>query len=186
MLWWLVDNANLVLLALVLLALILGVRFWLTRRGAYLIGLGGVVALMVLVWVLSLLIVTDRKRLVLTVEEVAARINKQDLAGAFQYFADDVLFKIDGQNWPLTRKQLLNLGERTFGKGRIEGIVVWDVEVEKVERPSAVVSFYVRPTDEQTYARCEAECVLHGEGDWRVKVLKITLPPGARPWLGRL
>jgi hypothetical protein len=184
MLWWLVDNANLVLLALVLLAIILGVRFWLTRRGAYLIGLAGVVALMVLVWVLSLLIVTDRKRLVLTVEEVAARINQKDLPGAFKHFEDKVRLVIDGKGKLLTRDEVLGLAKMVFQKGGIEGIVVWDVEVEKVERPSAVVSFYVRPTDEQGYARCEAECVLHGEGDWRVKVLKIAMPPGGRRWLG--
>jgi hypothetical protein len=182
MLWWLSDNANLVLLALGLVAIVLGVCLWLTRRGAYLVGLGGVVALMVLVWVLSLLVVTDRKRLVHIVEEVVARINQKDLPGAFKYFADDALVKIDGQT--LTGKQLLGLAQEALKQWRIEGIAVWDVEVEKLERPNAIVSFSVRPTDELVVARCEAQCVLHGEGDWRVKVLKITLPPGARQWRG--
>jgi hypothetical protein len=184
MLWWLVDNANLVLLALGLIGLVLGVCLWLTRRGAYLIGLGGVVALMALVWVLSLLIVTDRKRLVRTVEDVAARINKQDLPGAFQHFEDKVRLEIDGKGRVLTRDEVLGLAKMAFRKGGIEGIVVWDVEVEKVERPGAVVSFSARPTDEPAIARCQAECVLHGERDWRVKVLKITMPPGGRQWLG--
>jgi hypothetical protein len=178
MLWWLVDNANLVLLVLGLVAIALGVLLWLTRRGAYLIGLGGVVALMALVWVLSLLVVTDRKRLVHIVEEVTERLNQKDLPGAFKYFADDALVKIDGQ--ALTRKQLMELAKDAFKRWGIERLIVWDVKVEKVERPRAVVSFTVRPNDELAFARCEAECVLHGEGDWRVKVLKITLPPGGR------
>jgi hypothetical protein len=184
MLWWLVDNSNLVLLLLVLAALLLGVSWWLTRRGAYLFGLGGVVALMVVVWVLSLLIVTDRKRLVLLVHDVEQQINKRDLAGAFNHFAEDAELVMDGQRRARTREAILGVAKMVFQKGRIEGIKVWDVEVEKVDRPSAVVTFYVRPTDEQSYARCEAQCVLHGERSWRVKVLKIDLPPGGRPWLG--
>jgi hypothetical protein len=184
MLWWLADNANVVLLVLVLVAVALGVHFWLTRRGASLIGLVGVVALMVLVWVLSVVVVTDRKQLVRTVDDVVLRINKQDLPGAFTHFADEVQLVIDGRSKQLTRGEVLGLARIAFQKGRIEGLVVWDVEVEKVERPHATVSFYVRPTNEQGYARCVAQCVLQGEKDWRVQTLKIDMPPGGRQWIG--
>ena len=184
MLWWVADNANLVLLVLVLAAVALGVHFWLTRRGASLLGLAGVVALMVLVWVLSLVVVTDRKQLVRTVEEVARRINQQDLTGAFGHFADKVRLEINGRGRVLTRGEILGLAKMQFQQGRIEGLIVWDVEVEKVERPHATVSFYVRPTDQQGYARCEAQCVLQGEKDWRVQALKVDLPPGGKQWIG--
>ena len=43
--WWLVDNANLVFLILVLIVLVLAVRWRLTHQGKYLIGAGAVVAL---------------------------------------------------------------------------------------------------------------------------------------------
>jgi hypothetical protein len=183
MLWWLVDNSNLVLLFLVLACLGLGVGWWLTRRGAFLLGLAGVAALAIAVWVLSLLIVTDRKRLVSIVNEVADRINKRDFPAAFDRFEDRVRVELDGRPRSLTRDDVMGIAKLTFQKGGLDGLVVWDVEVEKVDRPNAVVTFYARPTNQQGYARCEAECVLHGEKDWRVRVLKITTPPGGQQLL---
>ncbi len=181
MVWWLVDNANLVLLVLLLVGVGLGVHFWLTRRGASLLGLGGVIALMVLLWVLSLLVVTDRKRLVLIVDEVAARLNKKDMTGAFQYFEDKVKLEINGKGWSLTRTQLATMAKLSFEKNKIDGIRVGSVEVEKVERPHAVVSFYV--FTEYGYGQCVAECVLHDQKDWRVKELQVKLPPGGQQWI---
>ncbi len=175
MLWWLVDNANLVFLLLGLIALVLGVRFWLTRRGAYLIGAGAVVALIGLVWVLSLLIVTDRRRLVLLVEEVTDKLNRKDFKGAFSHMADEVEFEMSKRSAKVSRKLLQWVAESNFKRRDIQEIIVWNVDVEKVERPAAVVSFYVRPTTETGYAVCTAECVLVGE-DWLVKGLKIDLP----------
>ena len=181
MLWWLVDNANLVLLVLGLVALGFGVHFWLTRRGASLVGLGGVIALMGLVWVLSMLVVTDRKQLVLIVDDVAARLNKRDLAGAFNHFEDRVRLEIDGEGKSPTRGELVAMATELFKKGQIEEIRVRNVEVEKVDRPNAVVSFGVYTN--LGYGQCQAECVLHGEKDWRVKKLKIELPPGGPKWI---
>jgi hypothetical protein len=178
MLWWLVDNANLVLLVLILAALLLGVGWWLTRRGAFVLGLAGVIALAVLVWVLSLLIVTDRKQLVRTVEDVAQRINSRDLDSAFRHFADEVELDINGNKQKLTREQLQKLAASYFKKGQISGIAVRDVDVDKVERPVAVVSFHVRPTDQPGIARCEATCRLMGERDWRVTALKVEFVGG--------
>jgi hypothetical protein len=174
MLWWLVDNANLVLLLLVLAALVLGVGWWLTRRGAFVLGLAGVLALAVLVWVLSLLVVTDRKQLVRIVEDVAQKINTKDLAGAFRHFADEVELDINDLKVKRPRKKLEEMAEDNFKRWKIAGVVVWDVDVEKVERPDAVVRFYVRAQDQPgTYARCEAKCRLTGERDWRVTALKV-------------
>jgi hypothetical protein len=173
MLWWLVDNANLVLLILVLAGLVLGVGWWMTRRGAYVLGLAGVIALAILVWVLSLLIVTDRRQLVLTVQEVARKVNNKDLAGAFLHFADDVELEINGVKRELTREALQKMAASYFKPGQITGINVADVDVDRVERPTAVVSFYVSATDQPGIARCEAKCRLTGERAWRVTALKV-------------
>ncbi len=173
MLWWLVDNANLVLLLLVLAALVLGVGWWLTRRGGYLLGLAAVIGLAILVWVLGLLVVTDRGRLIRTVEEVAQRINAKDLDGAFRHFADEVELDLNGRKQMYTRERLRKLAEDSFRQARISGIRVRAVDVEKVERPTAVVSFNVLPADQPGIARCEATCKLTGERDWRVTALKV-------------
>ncbi|MCI0457756.1 MAG: hypothetical protein L0Z62_12365 [Gemmataceae bacterium] len=176
MLWWVVDNANLMFLLLGLIVLVLAVRFWLTRRGAYLIGAGAAVALVGLVLALSLLIVTDRKRLVLLVDEVTDKLNRKDFKGAFSHMADEVQFEMSNQKKKVSRKLLQWAAERDFQKHRIQSITVSNVGVDNVERPTAVVSFNIQPTGERSgLALCTAECVLVGE-DWLVKGLKIELP----------
>ena len=65
-------------------------RWRATRHGNYLIGLGAVAALAALVIVLSLVVVTDRKRLVWTVEEVARQISGKNFDAAFSHFAEEV------------------------------------------------------------------------------------------------
>jgi hypothetical protein len=183
MLWWLVDNANLVLLFLLLAALLMGVAWWLTRRGGYLIGAGAAAALFALVWVLSLLIVTDRKRLVQTVNEVARRINAEEYDSAFGHFADEVELDLDGAKSKVPRQWLRTYAEGIFKRKDVAGLVVWEVEVEKVRRPRAVVTFYARPNNQQGHARCTANCVLQGENDWRVESLKAESVGEKLKWL---
>jgi len=179
MLWWLVDNANLVFLVLGLIVLVLAVRWRLTRRGKYLIGAGVVVALIGVVWALTLLIVTDRKRLVQIVEEVTEKLNRKDFQGAFTHMADEVQLEMSGRSARLPRKALQGLAESSFKRYGVPGITVWSTEVEKVERPTAQVSFYLRPTNEVKYAVCTADFLLVGE-DWLVSGLKIEPPAGAQ------
>ena len=177
MLWWVVDNATLVCLFLGLAGLVLALRWRLTRQGSYLIGLGVVAALIALVIVLSLTVVTDRKQLVRTVEEVAQQINAKKLDAAFGHFADEVQLELSGQApRTLSRKVVQALAQMTLQNRNVPGIEVWDIEVESVERPKAVVSFYLRPKDQSGYAVCRAECMLLGERTWRVQKLKLELP----------
>jgi hypothetical protein len=173
MIWWLVDNATLVYLLLGVAAVALALRWRLTRRGKYLVALGAVAALVAVVVVLSLVVVTDRKRLVWTVEEVARRINDKQFHEAFRYFADEVRLELNEQKRTLSKGAVRALAEMRFKEGALSGIDVGNIDVEKVERPNAVVTFAVRPRGEPGAGRCQADFVLVGEGDWRVKALKI-------------
>jgi hypothetical protein len=183
MLWWLVDNANLVCLFLLVAALVLAVAWSMTRRGGYLIGVGVAVGLFALVLVLSLLIVTDRRRLVQTVKEVSRQINAEQFEAAFGHFADEVELDLDGQKSKMKRKDLQAFAGMIFKRKDVGGLVIWDIEVESVQRPKAVVTFYARPKEQQGYARCTATCVLHGENDWRVETLKAESVGEKLRWL---
>jgi hypothetical protein len=183
MLWWLADNATLVCLFLLVAALVLGFAWWGTRRGGYLVGAGVAAALFALVWALGLFVMTDRKRLVQTVNEVARLINAEKYDAAFDHFAEEAELDLDGVKSKLPRKQLQDMAGRIFKRPDVGGLVVWEVEAEKVQRPEAVVSFYARPANQQGYARCTATFVLHGDRDWRVKSLKAESVGDKLRWL---
>src|SRR6266511_4010770 len=110
MLWWLVDNANLVFLILGLITLVLAVRWRLTHQGKYLVG------------ALTLVIVTDRKRLVQIVEEVTEKLNRKDFQGAFSHMADEVQLEMSGRSAKLPRKVLQGLAESSFKHYGVQGI----------------------------------------------------------------
>ncbi len=176
MLWWLVDNANLVILVLGLVALVLGVRWWLTRQGKYLVGLGAAVGLIGVVWLLTLTVVTDRVRLLRTVETIGRQLNQHDLDRAFAHLTDRVRVETGVWTTTLPREVLLKIARTRMQKGHVKALEVWNVDVESVDRPKAVVSFYLRPQEfAGAFATCHAEFVLVGE-QWRVKGLKLALP----------
>src|SRR5262245_58555228 len=141
MLWWLVDNANLVFLVLGLVALVLAVRWSLTRRGAYLAGLGVTFTLIAVVFALTLFVVTDRRRLVQRVEEIARLFNPKDLDRAFDHMTDTIRLEMSGWPKPITlpKSWVKQAAQRGFRDHNIQGIHVWNIGVEKVDRPSAVV-----------------------------------------------
>jgi hypothetical protein len=177
MLSWLVDHANTILLLLLVAALVLGVAWWLTRRGGYLVGAGVAVALFALVWVLSLLVMTDSKRLLQTLDEVKRKLNAGDYDAAFRHFGDDkdrVELDLKGDKSQLTTRQLRDLAAKYLKKSDGGELVIWEAGVDQLQRPTAVVSFNAKLKNYPGgIARCTATCVLRAEGDWRITAIKV-------------
>ena len=76
MLWWLVDHATVCYLLLDLAALVLVAIFWSNRRVAYLLAAGGALGLIALVWLLTIIVITDRKQLYLNVQAMARGVEE--------------------------------------------------------------------------------------------------------------
>jgi hypothetical protein len=173
MLWWIVDNAGIVYLILGLVGLTLAVRWWLTRRGGLLIALGVTAGLIALVCVLSLVIMTDRKVLVATLREMEEGINRRDLDTVFKHVADDV--KVHGRTGLTTikKEQLRELARQRLGG---EEVILWNVAVEQLERPEAVVTFFARIEDTPMMGICKARFEFVREGVWRLKGFEMYRP----------
>src|SRR5947209_13977935 len=136
MLWWVVDNANGVLVVLGLVLLVLASVWWNTRRRP--VGIAALVTLglLALVLVLSFVIVTDRKQLTGGVYVMVDTINADKVEDAMKYFADEATVEGAGVQFTGNRQQLAQLARQRFQQAGVKRFVVWNVEVEKLERPN--------------------------------------------------
>jgi hypothetical protein len=167
MLWWIVDNLGVVFLALGITALCCGWAWWTTRNSKLLIGLGLPIILMVLAWVLSLYIITDRTQLALDVETMRDLVNAAKLDAALEHFDDEV--KIDTMQGEITFKKtdLRQLAKGNMKLYGVKQIDIWGIQVEEVSRPKATVTFYLKPQDGEERGRCIMGFV-YKDGKWRV------------------
>jgi hypothetical protein len=180
MVWWVVDNANAVIVVLGLLTLALAAVWWNTRKRN--VGIAALVALALVltVWVLSLVIVTDRKKLTADVRTLVDEVNADQLDRAFQHFENKAEVDVAGRKVRIDKEHLKDL----IGMARVElnrvgarPFNVANLEIEKVERPHAVVTFKLFPQD-GGLGTCRAEYILVGENDWRIKALKVEIGMG--------
>ena len=173
MLWWIVDNLNVVLLALGIVALCFAAAWWTSRKNKLLLGVGIPIALMAVAWLLSLFIVTDQMQLVRNVETMRDLFNAGKLTEAIAYFEDEV--KVDSAQGTQTVKKamLLELAKANKQHFGLKKVVTNAIAVEEVARPQAVVTFYVGPEDSGERGRCIVGWTLSPDGKWRVRTFTV-------------
>ena len=92
MLDWLADRANVVLFLLAALAIIFLYAWWTTRRAKFWRGAAAVFGVMLLVWLLTKFVVTDRQQIVRNLDAMATAVEKHDADGLFKHVSKDFRF----------------------------------------------------------------------------------------------
>src|SRR5262249_33742266 len=96
----------------------------------------------------------------------------------FKHFTDEVQINLPSGPVTIKKTMLQEKAQAAVKKAGGVAVVVWDIEVEKLERPDAVVTFLVRPNDEREMVRCRMRFLLVREGEWRVKGFELLRPVG--------
>jgi hypothetical protein len=166
---WLVDNATTVYFLLGVVALGLVAGWWMNRRGKYLIALVVPLGLAALVWLLSLLIVTDNVRLERACQEMAQGIRSRNLDQIFKHISK----KFNRANHQaLDAAGLRDLAQRHLAQREGANVHFSRFSFVDVSRAkgSAQVQFWVHGAGdlEGLPVRCEADFVLE-EDAWRMK-----------------
>jgi hypothetical protein len=173
MLWWLVDYAKTVYFFLGIAALVLIALWWMNRRAKYLIGVGVVIGLAALVWLLGLFIVTDRMQIRANILAMKRGVEQGNPDAVFRHFSKS--FTAD--QWD--RKSLEARAGRFIEQRRVHEIVLWDFdfEVPPDRNNKAVVAFRVRAIGDggEVWYLCRADFVFE-EGDWRMKTIRFFNP----------
>ena len=187
MLYWIVDNTNngWLLIFLGVIAAGLVVVWWNNLKRPWLIAAGAVLTAMLVCFVLSLFIVTDRMRLRRHVEDMRDSYNAGKLDETLSHFADEVVVETTNGPQKLNRdalKALAQMHQSAYGMAGLDlkKVIISSISVDEVERPNAVVSFTVRPDDDSLVrGRCVMKFTLISGNEWRVSGFGVERAFGA-------
>jgi hypothetical protein len=197
---WLVDDPTMVYLVLGLLALALGAIWWINRGEDYgkkklgwlqglkarrltpnqccAMGLTVIGFLGVIIWPLSLLVVTDHERICQAIGEMSGGVEKKDVPKIFSHVSEQ--FNLAGRTKESYRQEV----ERLIRIGEITEVAAWDFEQAKVSRQmkEATIEFKVKPkgttTGREPFYRCRATFSLDPDGQWRLRTFVVFEPHG--------
>jgi hypothetical protein len=162
-----------VYLTLGILALVVGCLWWMTRKRIYRFALLGTALLLLVVWFLTLFIVTDRMRIVRTVETMAQAIHQHNLDEFFKHvspqFGHDAM---DAQQFRLyTEAQLRRHKVYSF---HVHKITAPDVSRQTGSKAGFWIDVEGAWEGEAPPLRCEATFVFERE-EWLLKGFKLLL-----------
>lgn len=173
MLWWLVDNATVVYLVLGLAALVLAAIFWSNRRVKFLGAAGVLLGLLALFFLVTRLVVTDRKQLYLNVQAMARGVEEGDPEKVFRHFSRE--FRHENMDGATSRDRIA----AAIRTRRVSAIGISSFEAEQLSRADrkARVTFLVSfDADGQRHLfRVRLEFALEGE-DWRLTRVQLFNP----------
>lgn len=173
MLWWLVDHATLVYLLLGLTALVLAAIYWSNRRANFLVASGVALGLIALFFLLTRIIVTDRKQLLLNVFAMARGVEEGDPEKVFKHFSRE--FRHESLDGDASRDRVA----RAIRARRVSniGIASFDTEqlarADRKARATFLVSFDA--DGHRHLFRVRLDFVLEGD-DWRLKGVQLFNP----------
>jgi hypothetical protein len=173
---WLSEDPTPVILVLGVIALGLLVGYWMTRKRAFLFGLGVAAGLAVLAWLIAFLIVTDNEQIQMNLQAMARGVSARDTEAIFKHVAQD--FRIAGTD----KAGLKALADRVLHDGELTEVVMWDFDRAEItpSGSSAKITFMVKPkgnrNPQDTFWRCNATFVREADGKWRLKDFELRDP----------
>src|SRR5689334_12777728 len=126
MLEWLVDHPTGIYVTLGIIALGLVIALWRTRKRQYAIGLGVVACLAILVWLITVCVPTDQKRIRGAIEDMRAGVRAGSAEQIFRNISKD--FRIGG----LDRAAFRRVVEQSLATREVDDIRVWDIDEPQV------------------------------------------------------
>jgi hypothetical protein len=170
MLYEIVDNSSLLLLGLGIVALCFGAAWWTTRRGKWLIGSGVCVAMMALIFVLSLFVVSDRQRIERNIDEMRNAVNTGKPEEAARFFDDVVTVDTRTGSVKVPNQLLKAYAKSNMNHYQVKQVETGSVDFEEMTGSKAVVSFMVRADDDWgKTGRCRMEFTKTPQGKWLCK-----------------
>jgi hypothetical protein len=173
---WLAEDPTPVYILLAVAAVALAVAYWNTRKRAYLVGIGAVLLLAGVVWLIDFLVVTERERLVKTVNTMGRAVQALDVDGVFRHLSED--FEFGGMR-KAAFQESVRRGVRLYD---VREMQIWDVQVPEVsaEKRTARVEFNAKVRGNwsggEEFYLVKAEFVLEPDQQWRMRRFTLHKP----------
>jgi hypothetical protein len=176
MLSWLVDHATGVYIVLGIVALAFLIALWVTRKRRYAIGIAVPASLALLLFLLTLLLPTDRTQIQHAIDEMGAGVRERNTDRIFDQISDQ--FHLGSQD----KKAFRGAVDPILRRGEVTEIQVWDVRDFEISRDNrtATVVFQVKPQPaerfDNLFYRCKATFVLDPDEHWRMSNFQLFNP----------
>ncbi len=167
MLDWISDHANLFLFALAAIALVLAVAGWLTRRAKFWGYAAGAVGFILLLWLLTKFVVTDRQQITLNLDAMATATKQQNADALFQHISKD--FRFGASNRDELYKRIVG----SLQANKVSNIFLWDKRVT-VKGDTAEALFNFRADGELgTFAASGKGIFVREAGSWKLREFQV-------------
>jgi ketosteroid isomerase-like protein len=172
---WLFEGRTAVYCLLGVVAAMLLLVWWRTRKRNVLLAALAVAALAGVYFVLGTLVETPRKQIERKLHEMAAAVQARDADGVFKHIARD--FKFRGMDRPQFRGYV----DTALQRGIITELVIYDVEwPDGGDGRTRPVEFMAKPKgpvlgDQPAY-RVTAKFVREDDGQWRMQSFEVYNP----------
>ncbi len=194
---WLVDDPTTVYLVLGLLALVLGVVWWMNRgedfgkkrlgwlRGLIArrltlnqfcaMGLTLIAVLAVVVLLLGIFVDTDQRRIQRAIREMSDGVRERNVDKIFSHISNQ--FNLAGR----TKESFRPMVEGYIRNGDITEVAAWGFEEPEFTKDNeAKIEFMIKPKGSlikpQAWFRCVATFVRDPDGQWRLRTFSVFEP----------
>jgi len=163
---FLIDNANIWYVLFAMVGLGFGAAWWVNRRPKLLLGFGAAVGLIAGLWLLTSLVMTDRKQLELIIHELADAA-VEGKADVFQkHLAKD--FQLQGHD----RQAIVDKLNKAAKGYQVYDIYISGFDVEEMTATTAKAYFLIAVRtrrDEQPFLIAGRGLFIKEEGHWKLK-----------------
>jgi hypothetical protein len=172
---WLFEGRIEIYSLLSVVAVLLLLVWWRTRKRGVLVAAGVVAALAGVYFVLSLLVETPHAQVTRKLNEMAAGVKARDADAIFKHIAADLRFR--GQD----RAAFRNYVETALRRGLIGELEVWDFHWPKGgDEKTLPVEFSAKPkggvVPDGAYYLVRAKFVREADGQWRLQSFDVYNP----------
>jgi hypothetical protein len=174
---WLVENAGVFYWLLGLTALGLAAAWWSTRQRNLLIALGAVIGALGLVWLLSLIVDTDQKRLQRITDEMVQGVRERKLDKVFAHVSSSFTWR------SMNTQQFRDFAQQKLRQHSLDDLSISTVQLLKRRNGQATIEFWVHTAEAQgAPVRCEIDFVQEN-GVWKMKGFDLYMANTGNKWL---
>jgi hypothetical protein len=171
---WLVDNVNVLYVLLIIISAGLVVAWRFNQRVKFLLLAGVPPLVMILLYLLTMVWITDRAQIEQNVHEMADSVQRGNVDGVFKHISKD--FKTENET---TRETLYQLAQQSIKANQVNEILIRGFKVTELSRDQKVAkaTFYVHANagGEVRIFITDADFVLEGDR-WLLKTVTFLMP----------
>lgn len=168
MLSWVIDHINILFFLLVAVAFLLTAIGWTSRQTKYFLYAAGVFGVMMLLFVLLRVVITDQKQIALNIDAMADAAANQNIDRMFDHVSKDF------RHGPLNRDEISKRVAAAVKTHKVRSAYAWDKQVKvDGDQATAVFNFRIDADGGAAYIASARARFLREGKTWKLNEIQI-------------